>query len=83
MASGFPDPTGGATGTKVFGINLSGAYSTAVGSAAYLTTGAINTTGMTGVTLRFKRKLGSDYQPWVYQTIDVSNCSYSLRKEAP
>ena len=70
---GYHDPTGGATGTNVFGINLSGDYSTVVGGPYYLTTGAINLTNYSGTQLRFKRWLNTDYPSYVYATVQVSN----------
>jgi hypothetical protein len=70
---GFHDPTGGATGTNVFGINLSGDYSTTIGGPYYLTTGAINLSNYTGTQLRFKRWLNTDYPSYVYATVQVSN----------
>jgi M6 family metalloprotease-like protein len=70
---GNPDPTSGATGTKVFGVNLSGDYSTALGGPYYLTTSAINLTSFSGTSLRFKRWLNSDYAPFVSATVQVSN----------
>ncbi len=70
---GFHDPTSGATGTKVFGINLSGDYSTTLGGPYYLTTGAINLTNYSGAQLRFKRWLNTDYPSYAYATVQVSN----------
>jgi uncharacterized repeat protein (TIGR01451 family) len=72
VSHGNHDPTGGATGTKVFGINLGGDYSTTVGGPYYLTTGAISTTAFSGTQLRFKRWLNTDYPSYVYATVDVS-----------
>jgi len=69
---GHPDPSTGATGTNVFGINLSGDYSTAVGGPYYLTAGPFNFAGYTGMKLRFQRWLNTDYPSYVYATIDVS-----------
>ncbi len=71
----FPnaDPANGATGTNVFGVNLTGDYSTAVGGPYYLTTGPMNFSGCTNVTLQFQRWLNTDYQPYAYATIDVSS----------
>lgn len=69
---GRPDPTAGATGTNVFGINLTGDYSTAIGGPYYLTTGPLNFTGYTGMKLKFQRWLNADYPPYVYETIDIS-----------
>jgi len=70
---GNHDPTSGATGTSVIGINLSGDYSTVTGAANYATAGPFNLTNRGGTQLRFKRWLNSDYQPYVYATIEVSN----------
>lgn len=69
----FPDPTGGFTGSNVFGVNLNGDYSTNVGGPYYLTTGPLNFTGCTGVILQFERWLNSDYPPFVFETISVSS----------
>jgi len=69
---GFPDPNSGYTGLNVYGINLNGDYSIAVGGPYYLTTGAIDCSNLTEVSLRFRRWLNTDYQPYVYATIDVS-----------
>lgn len=74
-AYGFHDPTSGFTGSNVFGVNLNGDYSVAVGGPYYLTTGPLNLAGYTGVTLQFKRWLNADYPPYVYETIDVFNGS--------
>lgn len=70
---GSPDPSNGATGTNVFGINLSGDYSTAYGDPCFLTAGPFNLTGLTTTRLKFQRWLNTDYQPWVYATIEVSS----------
>lgn len=69
---GQPDPVAGATGAKVFGINLNGNYSRTVAPAEYLTAGPFDLSGHHGSQLRFQRWLNSDYQPWVYATIEVS-----------
>ena len=69
---GHPDPTSGATGTNVFGINLSGNYSTAIDSGYYLVAGPVNCSGFAALTLSFQRWLNSDYPPYVYQTIEFS-----------
>jgi len=69
---GNPDPTSGATGTNVCGINLNGDYANTVGSFQYLTTGAIDCTDLLQVSLKFQRWLNSDYQSYVYQTLEAS-----------
>ena len=70
---GFPDPTAGATGNNVYGVNLNGDYSTAIGGPYYLTTGPIDCTGYENVEIDFQRWLNSDYQPYVSAMIEVSN----------
>ena len=71
--SSYPDPTSGATGTNVFGVNLAGDYSTSRGGPFYVTTGAINLSQYANTQLRFKRWLNTDYVPWSEETIDASN----------
>jgi Peptidase C10 family/Spi protease inhibitor/Carboxypeptidase regulatory-like domain/MAM domain, meprin/A5/mu len=70
---GYPDPANGATGANVFGVNLSGDYSTTTGGPYYLVAGPLNFTGSTNVILQFQRWLNTDYQPFAYATIDVSS----------
>jgi hypothetical protein len=70
---GKPDPTSGATGANVYGINLNGDFTTAVGGPSYLTTTAIDTTGYTNVILGFQRWLNIDWYFFSNATIDVSN----------
>jgi uncharacterized repeat protein (TIGR01451 family) len=70
--TGNPDPTNGATGSFVFGVNLEGDYATTVGGPYYLSAGPFDLSGCTVSQLKFQRWLNSDYQPYVEQTIDVS-----------
>jgi hypothetical protein len=70
---GFPDPTSGATGTNVLGVNLNGNYSTTYGGPWYVTLGPVDLTATSEVSLKFQRWLNSDFQPYVYATIDASN----------
>ena len=56
----------------MFGVNLAGDYSLAVGDAAYLTAGPFDFSGYTGTELHFQRWLNTDFQPFVYATIDIS-----------
>ena len=72
-AHGNPDPTTGAIGLNVFGVNLNGDYSTSVGGPYYLTTGPLNFAGCSGVILQLERWLNSDYPPYVTNTIEVSS----------
>lgn len=73
LAYGRPDPKSGATGSKVLGINLTGDYSTDIAPPQYLTAGPFNLTDHLSTRLRFQRWLNSDYQTWVYATVQVSS----------
>ncbi|MCL4176706.1 MAG: hypothetical protein KJ072_03030 [Verrucomicrobia bacterium] len=55
-AFGGTGPTGGFTGTRIIGYNLSGNYADRL-AAKYATTTPINTTGSSSLTLRFQRWL--------------------------
>jgi hypothetical protein len=55
-AYGGSGPTGGFTGTRIIGYNLSGNYADRL-AAKYATTPPINTTGSSSLTLRFQRWL--------------------------
>lgn len=70
---GNPDPNSGYTGLNVYGINLDGDYSDGIGGPYYLTTPPINLLAYTNVGLKFYRWLNCDYQPYVNETIEVSN----------
>jgi hypothetical protein len=70
---GYPDPTSGATGTNVFGVNLNGNFSTEVGGPYYLIGGPFNFTGYTHSKMQFARWLNSDYPPRFTSTVDVSS----------
>jgi agmatine/peptidylarginine deiminase len=72
-AHGHPDPTSGATGLNVYGVNLSGDYSTTPGGPWYVTMGPVDLSAATHAKLRFQRWLNSDYQPYAYAMIEVSN----------
>ncbi len=69
---GFPDPTSGATGAYVYGVNLNGNYSTTVGAQFNLTSGALNLTGKTNCVLQFQRWLNTDASLFVQAEIYVS-----------
>lgn len=71
--NGFADPTSGNTGSNVYGVNLSGNYSTTPGGPFYLTTTAFNCTTSTQTKLKFQRWLNTDVQPLAYATVEVSN----------
>ncbi len=73
-ANGNPDPTSGFTGTTVYGVDLNDDYRTdIVGGPYYLTTGVLDCSLYRGVKLRFARWLGTDWNEYVGQTVEVSN----------
>ena len=69
---GEPDPTSGATGSNVLGVNLNGDYSTAAGGPYHLTTEAFDCSALTETSIMFQRWLNSDYQPYVSSSVQVS-----------
>jgi len=70
---GYPDPSVGATGTNVFGVNLNGDYSTAIGGPYWLTVGPLDLGDASDIELRFQRWLNTDHKPYVSATIQVSS----------
>jgi hypothetical protein len=70
---GRPDPTSGYTGLNVYGVNLNGDYSTTPGGPYYVTLGPVSLVNTTETKLKFRRWLNSDYQPYAYATVHVSN----------
>ncbi len=70
---GNPDPQNGFTGSNVIGVNLTGDYATTIGGPWYVTTGPLDLAGVTQCRLAYKRWLNSDYQPYAYATVQVSN----------
>ncbi|MAT80189.1 MAG: hypothetical protein CMJ29_00905 [Phycisphaerae bacterium] len=70
---GNPDPTSGATGNFVCGVDLNGDYDSTVGGPWNLTTNAIDCSELTDTGLTFQRWLNTDYQPYAYATLEVSN----------
>jgi hypothetical protein len=71
-AHGFPDPTSGATGANVYGVNLNGDYSTTYGGPYYATLGPVDLHNIRDTHLRFQRWLNSDSNRYVRHTVDVS-----------
>ncbi|MHC4106556.1 MAG: agmatine deiminase family protein [Planctomycetota bacterium] len=72
-AHGYPDPSSGATGANVCGVNLNGDYSLTPGGPYYLTTTALDCSDLVQVSLHFQRWLNTDFQPYVQATLEVSN----------
>jgi|GEM_PF-637370 len=71
--TGNRDPTGGYTGTNVYGYNLNGNYPNSMPATLWLTTTALDLTGVTGVQLRFRRWLGIESSTFDKAFIEVSN----------
>ncbi len=69
---GNPDPNNGATGTNVYGYNLSGDYANSMPEYD-LTTEAIDCSNLTQVTLRFQRWLGVEQPTYDHAYIRVSS----------
>jgi hypothetical protein len=70
------DPVAGHTGSFVYGYNLNGDY-TNNASVAYLTSPAIDCTGLSQVELRFWRWLGVQAAPYDHASVRVSNNGHS------
>ena len=75
QTTGSNDPSSGATGTNVFGVNLNGNYTTSNSTAYYLTAGPFNFSGYTNVVMHFQRWLNTDKPQRVTATIEVSSNS--------
>jgi len=69
---GDPDPTSGATGSNVYGYNLSGDYENDL-SETHLTTTAIDCSGLSGVSLSFQRWLNVEQPAYDHAYLRVSN----------
>jgi hypothetical protein len=69
---GNPDPTSGATGTTVYGYNLSGDYENNL-PETHLTTTAIDCTGLTDVSVSFQRYLNVEQPAYDHAYFRVSN----------
>lgn len=69
---GNPDPSSGATGSNVLGVNLDGDYSLNVGGPWSLTTSAIDCSTYTDTGVSFERWLNCDYQSYVINRFEIS-----------
>lgn len=72
--NGYPDPVSGATGANVYGVNLNGDYSTAVGGPYYLTAGPFDCSEYVNVGLAFQR------WPHGLPAIRLRNCACVRRR---
>ncbi|NOX57374.1 MAG: hypothetical protein GXP29_00760 [Planctomycetes bacterium] len=71
-ANGEPDPTSGHTGLNVYGYNLNGGYPNNMGVET-LTTGAVDCSGHSNVSLSFRRWLGVEQPLYDQASVEVSN----------
>lgn len=69
---GNPDPTSGNTGQNVYGYNLQGDYAPSL-DERYLTTAAIDCSGLFGTQLRFQRWLGVEGNEFDHASIQISS----------
>lgn len=69
---GYPDPNSGYTGENVYGVNLSGDYSTTDTDAYYLTAGPFDCSQYSWVKLQFARWLNSDEADFARTSVEIS-----------
>jgi hypothetical protein len=67
-----PDPTLGATGQTVYGVNLAGQFNKAPGGPYYLTLGPLDFSQVGDVSFSFQRWLNSAAPPDILSTVEVS-----------
>jgi hypothetical protein len=67
---GFADPTSGATGANVFGVNLAGTYELG-GGPYYVKTAALNCSGLMNTQVRFQRWLNAPNDFAAAATLEV------------
>ncbi len=72
VSYGFPDPASGFTGSNVYGFNLGGDYAPNL-PELHLVTGAIDCTGLEGVTLKFMRWLNVEQPLYDHASLAVSS----------
>ena len=70
---GGADPTSGYTGTAVCGYNLDGGYANGMTVEQFMTTEAIDCSGLSAVELRFWRWLGVEGAEFDHARVQVSN----------
>jgi hypothetical protein len=70
--AGHPDPTGGHTGERVYGVNLHGDYAAVVDGPHYLTAGPFDCHAYRDIRLQFARWLNSDEADFVRATVEMS-----------
>ena len=75
---GFPDPTSGYTGSNVYGYNLLGDYQLNL-RETHLTSTAIDCTGLSQVTLKFRRWLG--VEEWFPDDLEYDHAYISVSND--
>lgn len=78
--AGNADPSGGATGSSVFGVNLAGNAATAVGGPFYLTSTPVDLSTRKTTRLRFKRWLNTNVLSSTRATVEVSTDGTTWRE---
>lgn len=68
----YPDPDAAASGSNVFGVNLSGDYSLEDIGYFYLTAGPFDFSVHQNVQLEYKRWLNTDFYPYADALVEVS-----------
>lgn len=71
--SGSPDPSAGFTGSNVYGFNLAGNYPNNMSPRQYVTSGAIDCSALSNVSVEFQRWLGVESATYDHATFEVSN----------
>jgi len=66
------DPAAGFTGTNVLGYNLAGDYPNNLSPVRYLTTGALDCSNLTQVTIEFRRWLGIESATYDHANLQIS-----------
>lgn len=78
--SGNADPTSGATGSSVFGVNLSGNYAASITGPHYLTSAPVDLSNRIQTRLRFKRWLNAPAVTTSRNTVEVSTDGTTWRE---
>jgi hypothetical protein len=73
---GNPDPNRGCTGLNVYGVNLNGDYSIAVGGPYFLIAGPFDCNNYSNITLRFARWLNTDEAAYVECMVQVKRVDF-------
>jgi hypothetical protein len=69
---GHPDPTSGATGLNVFGVNLDGDYDSAMGGPFFVRSSPVTLWGRHSASVRYQRWLNTEGMPHASAVVQVS-----------